>query len=447
MPFSPLLALYRLAWEPALLAVRAASGAEAIYRSVTGRALWPGRWQLRERLCYGNPQVTSEPETGNAASAIWMHAASLGECKGLGAVAERLSARLESQGLPARFVLTANTVEGRNHLAAHAAGRWAVRLAPLDHPRVVRGFLKAYRVSTLILFEVELWPHFIRETKRALETKRGLGTKRPGRVLWISAQCTRSASRLRAVLPRIDWIQAQSEEDARALRRLGARPEEGRVETGADLRGLHYLGDLLAPAPRQGQRIPWESRAGIALVSLHADELGAIVPALRKIPAAIPVFIFPRKLDELPLFAAALEGLGFSLRSRDADSAPLLLRPRLPLRQIVDAFGLVDETLRRCRVAVLGGSFAPHGGHNLWEPLKAGLSMQIGPHHEGQKYLVEKLATAQLLRTTSGSPDAAEWITLHDAPDPGEACLRFAEEEGALLDQSLESVGRHLSIS
>ncbi|MCD6023532.1 MAG: 3-deoxy-D-manno-octulosonic acid transferase [Fibrobacteria bacterium] len=405
MRFSLLLALYRLAWEPALMAARALASLE----KASGRDLWPRRWRLAERLeADGNPGNT----VSNTNVTLWMHAASLGESKGLWA-----AARFLAEDRPDRsFVLTTNTVEGLDFLrarvrAAGAPARWSVALAPLDHPRVVRKFLDRHGVRALVLFEGELWPHFVGETKRAGKP-----------VLWISALAPRAPRILRPVLQGLDWTLAQTEAGAARIRRAGARA----VETGADLRGLHYLGER----PQRAPEIP-DARAGIALVSLHADELRAILPALAGPLGNIPLFVFPRKLDSLPAFRAALEPLGFTLRSADSRAA----------RQIVDAFGLVGETLDRCRAAVIGGSFAPHGGHNLWEPLAAGVSMAIGPWHAGQDYLVKKLAAAGLLKICPHAPDLA---ALHARPDSRTACRQFVETEERSLRAGLETLRTRL---
>ena len=388
------LLLYRIAWEPALLLVRALAAVEKI----AGGKLWPTRWQLTERLNgvekRGNLYVTHLLKPG-----IWMHAASLGECKGLWAVAQALA---EDKALT--FVLTSNTVDGKTFLsnkirATGMEARVQARLAPLDHPREVRRFLRHDNIGALVLFEMELWPHFIGETKRA---------QKP--VLWISALLNaRAARRFKPVLQQIDWVLTQ--------------------EDGGDLRGLHYLEEYRAH-PR-----PAATRAGIALVSIHADELGAITPALQAVHGDYPLFVFPRKMESLPAFRAALEPLGFELRSTNSRAA----------RQIVDAFGLVGETLSQCRVAVIGGSFAPHGGHNLWEPLTAGVSMVIGPWHESQQYLVGKLTAANLLSVVTSVPDLDR---LHDsftkAPPEGLSRL-FIKKEQSLLNVSLEMLRKRLA--
>jgi 3-deoxy-D-manno-octulosonic-acid transferase len=401
---NPALALYRAAWEPALALLRAMAAAERLF----GGTPWPARWRPSERLEL--PRLAPGPR-------LWLHAASLGECKGLWAFARTLSS------LPCGFVLTANTVEARDFLRARAAAaedpaRWHARLAPPDHPRSVRRFLEACGARGLVLFEVELWPNFIRESRRA-------GVP----VFWISARLTRRAERRygvlrsawRGLLRDLAWTQAHGAREAEALKKSGCEP----VEVGGDLRGLAYLD----AAPRDPGPREVAARAGFAFVSFHADELGA----LKRLVANTrePVYVLPRKPGEFARFASELAPLGFEPVSKNPGAT----------RQIVDVFGRTREILARVRGAVVGGSFAGHGGHNLWEPLAAGVPAAIGPRHESQEYLAARLHAQGLLRVVKRIPgDGVEALfPRSSAPDAPLALENAAARERALLRAAAEA--------
>jgi 3-deoxy-D-manno-octulosonic-acid transferase len=355
-----------------------------------------------------------------------MHAASLGECKGLWALARAL----RDQG--ADFVLTANTALGLDFLRAEIARdpeaapgtRIRAEIAPLDHPCIARKFLATHQARALVIFEVELWPHWLLAARRA-------GVP----VLWVSARWNARARRrygrfpaaARRVLGSVAWMQAQSEEDADALRRAGC----ARVEVGGDLRGLQYRDAFATVAtPR-----PARARNGIAFVSFHARELPALVPMARGADNENPLIVFPRKVGEFPAFLSALAPLGFVAHSRD---------PRAPCR-VVDAFGLVGETLLDVRGAVVGGSFAdaePIGGHNLWEPLLAGCRVAIGPHHANQAWLAERLRAAGLLRVIRG---AAEWRAFLAEDAPSDAEVAAAREACRALENPVARLRERLA--
>ncbi len=377
-----ILGLYRAAWEPALWAIRLCAGLE----SIMGGKLLPARWHLSDRL-------TERMDTGSAnvdaPKTLWLHAASLGECKGLWAFAQTLRA-----GIPAdtHILLTCNTTTGLDFLRAqirsqtgigNASNTLDARLAPLDHPRLAKQFLRNHNVRALVLFEVELWPHWI-----------FAAGKKDVPVFWISARLTARARRryagsasgnslraaaLRRVLGKIRWIQTQTLDDADVLRALGGR----NVETGADLRGLYYL--QIRKQGHAATRAEDAARRGTAFVSLHADELTALLPKITAAGTELPIRIFPRKQNERSSFVKALAPHGFVLYSQAPDAT----------RVIVDSFGRVTETLAQARIAVIGGSYGKNdriGGHNLWEPLLAGARIEIGPHHDNQKYLADKIA-------------------------------------------------------
>jgi 3-deoxy-D-manno-octulosonic-acid transferase len=368
-----LLWLYRAAWEPLLGVARL--------------------FAAPERLCADLPDHPQQKGGGS----LWLHAASLGECKGLWAFAQTLW----SADPRVRLVFTTNTTTGLDFLREklmlapenHERAGNVARLAPLDHPRVAARLLRAHDIRALVLFEVELWPHWIFAARSA-------GVP----VFWISARVTQRARRryagnrffaaaLRRVLGGVVWAQAQAGEEAAQLRAWGI----SHVETGGDLRGLHYL-DSQKPAHTRAANRPEKPRLGIAFVSLHAEELPAIVPGIAEARADEPILIFPRKMKELPAFRKALEPLGFSLHSEQPDA------PRI----IVDSFGLVGKALMTARVAVIGGSFPAHdriGGHNLWEPLLADAPMVIGPRHDNQSYLARRLTDARLLRVARNTAE------------------------------------------
>ena len=399
---SPALWIYRATWESVLILANALAGLK----------LFP-RWRLTERLGRKWKSPSGQP-------AIWMHAASLGECKGLWALAQSL------QDLPVSFVLTANTTAGLEFLSRQIKSskkphRWQATLAPFDHPRIVQRFLDYFQIKTLLLFEVELWPNFILNSR-----------KNAIPVLWVSARLTPKArlryvkfpGAMRFVLGALEWVQAQSEEEADVLRHWGCKS----VEVGADLRGLHYPNTLAPVTETQN----WNQREGIAFLSLHGSEIPHLISALESEGKDSSIFVFPRKLEELTRFQNALEPLGFALHS---------IHPKSRLL-IVDSFGKVGEFLKCCHTAVIGGSFAPRGGHNLWEPLTAGVAMIVGPRHWNQDYLVHKLVVSGLLKI-SNTPLNGETLRKLEI-DPGSVCRDFIENEKTLLYGAVNQIRARL---
>lgn len=396
--------VYRIAWESALWLAKILACLNFFF---------PKHWRMADRLGCSWPEA-------NPAPAIWMHAASLGECKGLWALAQAL------RDSSASFVLTTNTTTGLGFLSEQIKSRedpkrWSTVLAPLDHPHIVQRFLKHFQIKTLLLFEVELWPHLILTTR-----------KNEIPVFWVSARLTPKARHryakfpgaMRNVLEALTWTQAQTGEEAKTLEGWGCRF----VEVGGDLRGLHYLN---ASVPKKGTRI-WNERNGIGFLSLHAAELPYMLSAIESLSKDTPLFVFPRKMKERIHFQKTLEPLGFTLHSQHPKNGLL----------IVDSFGKVTEFLEHCHTAVIGGSFVPCGGHNLWEPLAVGTSMVIGPHHWNQDYLIRKMEERGLLHISTG-PLSAEILRKPNV-DPGGVCKEFIENEKTLLSAAANQIKARL---
>src|SRR5690606_8266622 len=135
---------------------------------------WPASWRLAERTTVDLPTEPPRSQrddrdrttTTRVTSTYWLHAASLGECKGLWAFAQRLRAAADAasdtssgaRGRDVRILLTANTSTGLDFLQREIARlesplhrrAFRARLAPLDHPRLTHAFLAVHAIRALV---------------------------------------------------------------------------------------------------------------------------------------------------------------------------------------------------------------------------------------------------------------------------------------------------------
>jgi 3-deoxy-D-manno-octulosonic-acid transferase len=365
----------------------------------------PRNWRVTERLDADSPWEASRRP-------LWLHCASLGEAKGLWALARALPPE-------APLLLTAATAEGADYLARQCAAAGETRrarIAPLDHPGLMDAFLTGAGIRGLCLYEVELWP-------RALEACARHGLP----VALIAGRLTPQALRryrrfggaaLR-LLDRLAWIESQSEGDGQRFSAATAAP----VLAGGDYKALAFLpGPVLRETPR----------TGFAFVSLHLAELRRLLPILPVLQAGNDLLVFPRRAGEIEAFAAALGPLGFARASGGSASRHIL----------VDGFGQVMARLPHCHTAFVGGSLIPRGCHNLWEPLAAGCRILFGPYHQHQKAMAESLLARGLAEVVA---DAAAFASLLD-PVPGhaEACAIFARERCEALEAALDACRKRI---
>ncbi|MEO6098134.1 MAG: glycosyltransferase N-terminal domain-containing protein [Fibrobacteria bacterium] len=452
------LGLYRRAWILALPLIKCLILLDRGARAVLALGFLPVAWRVPERLGmdpgrnfgldwgwgWGRDRIASsegaDGERRAVRGALWLHCASLGEAKGLWALADSLD------GI-GNMILTATTGEGAAYLAQRAASRdidgrlIRVAMAPLDHPGIIRRFLAAHGVIGLCLYEVELWPNTLAVCKAEGLPVCLVSGRLTDKAARTYRRCGGAGARL---LDGLAWIQAQSPIDAERFAAL-TRTE---ILIGSDFKAAHYLRPALRPAEthagttasggshqalkdaKNPEQVPERTR--FAFVSLHLKELDLLQPGLPELMRRTDLIIFPRKLGELNGFRARLEPKGFFLHSRDPGARYLL----------VDSMGLIADRLPECHSALVGGSLIPLGCHNLWEPLIAGLRIHFGPYYAHQEFLAEREIAAGIAEVLA---DPVRIGTLA-FPGPGtpETCRRLVENLRHGLDSALAEGRRRI---
>lgn len=354
-----------------------------------GLYLW-ARWRharFREALPHrlgrtrGLPPPPSRPP-------LWLHGVSLGEVRTLQPLVQAWHT-----AHPACPILisssTATGLDAARSLYPHAS----VTPFPLDTPPAVNALLEYWRPGCVALLETELWPNFFWACARrqlplcvvsgriSARTLRGTGVLGP---VW------------RAVLGAGATFAMQTAEDAQRIQTLGAP---------ADC--VQVLGDLkwegVSPAtPDAGAR--WRATWGVPaeeplLVwgSTHASEERLAARVWHELRAAWPrlrLVVVPRHPERFDAAAVEASGPGVTLRRHSAGPTgdwDVL---------VVDAVGTLTATYPAATVAVMGGTFAPVGGHNVLEPLAAGAPTLVGPHTQHIRRVVEAARAADAVVCT-----------------------------------------------
>ncbi len=115
---------------------------------------------LRERLGLSTGPLDKLP--ADRAGAVWIHAVSVGELLSGIALAKRLK-----EAYPHRpLVVSTTTITGQSLARERMQFADAVFYFPLDWSFCVRRVLLAVRPSLIVVLETEIWPNFLRETRR-----------------------------------------------------------------------------------------------------------------------------------------------------------------------------------------------------------------------------------------------------------------------------------------
>lgn len=358
--------------------------------------LW--RWWLGRRLAQGKETLTSLDQrwmrhapARPSGPLVWGHAVGVGEALALAGLLKRI----QEQRPDAHFLITTTARTSGEALARQQLGpRFAHWFAPVDTPSNVAKFLDHWQPDLALWCEMDLWPALIEATARR-GTPHVLVNARLGAA---SAAKRRWGRALYApLLAGFDAVWAQNAETAEHLQALGA--QQDRVEITGTIKAM-----VPPPAADADELQRWQAalqgRMVWVLASSHAgeEELALAAHALLRLqyPQALLV-LAPRDAGRGPL-VAALCGEATPLRSRGA-----MLPTDAPC-YVADTMGELGLWYRLSRVAMVGGSWVPVGGHNPYEATTLGNTVLHGPlvHNFSESYAD---LDAQGLSVLASSPE------------------------------------------
>ena len=330
------------------------------------RLWWRGRQEPAYRRAWGERLgAATGPQLQGR---LWLHAVSLGETLAAKALVDAL--RAQEPGL--HLLLTHGTATGREAGRALMQDGDAQVWLPYDTPGATRRFLRAHRPVAGVLMETEVWPNLL-AAARACSVPMVLANAR------LSERSLNKGLRFTALMqPAVaafTRVLAQTEADARRLRHMGAAP-------------VDVLGNLkfdMAPNTAQlesGQR--WRTAAGRAVVLAAITREGEEQPLLqawRELPAPRPLLLLvPRHPQRFAEVAGLVLAAGLSLARRSTWAVQPPAQAAAADVWLGDSLGEMALYYGMADVALLGGSFAPLGGHNLIEAAACGCPLLMGPH-------------------------------------------------------------------
>lgn len=364
------------------------------------RALWRGerRHDLAERLGQGGTRVD-----------LWLHGASLGELASARWLVQALLAARPGLTL----LVTANTVTGRQLVRNWGFAGVTARLAPLDLGFALRGYLGRCQPRALISLEAEFWP-----LRFALCAARGMP------ILLLGARMSdRSFRRWQnrpalaaAMLQAVRLASAQDAASRLHLRELGL--SEAVTLPDLDLKAQAIVDLPPIATPPRADRAPW-----LLAASTHEGEEALILRAFCLQSRFTHLILAPRHPTRAPEIAALLRSVGCQFDQRSMGAEP----GGTPV-YLADTLGEMDRWYASCGAVVIGGSFAPRGGHTPWEPARFGTAMLHGPNTQN---FADPFA--ELDATGGALPVMPESLAIHLAGLDGPAQDGLAAAATAIL--------------
>jgi len=345
---------------------------------------------FRQRLGWRIPAVPP------GARPVWVHAVSVGEVL----AARPVVAAIQQVRPEVPVVLSTVTLTGQALARKEFPTAAAVFYFPFDWHFCVARFLSSINPRAVLLVEKELWPNFLDACSR-----RGVPVFLVnGR---ISEQSFNRYRRIRSftarMLRQLRVIAAQTDEDRKRFLQLGAGEDQVRVTGNVKF-------DFQCPSLEEKSDVLEKIRSSLAVSadtpvvvvgSTMKGEEPLFIEAFRQVGESIPdakLILAPRHPERFNEVAQLLKrsSISFLRRTGLCDNSDGHARVLL-----LDSIGELRAVYSLATVAVVGGSFLPHGGHNLLEPAAFGKAIVFGPEMSNFTEMARLFVREQAARQTN----------------------------------------------
>jgi 3-deoxy-D-manno-octulosonic-acid transferase len=264
---------------------------------------------------------------------------------------------------------------------------------PLDDRRGLKSFFEA-PPSVFVAMETEIWPNLFRELESRSIPICVINAR-------LSARTTGSAflPLLRRAAKRISLVAARDAESASRYSSLGGP----NVVLGGNLKAD-------APPPSalhdgwKALRAGWQGLPVLVAGNTIEGEEAAVVAAWEKAResfSGLRLIIAPRQPRRFDEVARWLDKLGLTYHRASLPFGTDLGKWRETQILLLDTMGELASAYGLGSVALVGGGWLWHGGHNPMEPLYWSVPTIIGPNYSNFEDLVKPLLEAGCLHVSS----------------------------------------------
>ncbi len=320
------------------------------------------------------------------APVVWLHAVSVGEVISAVPLVKKILQELTPN-------VVVSTVTDTGQAVARQKFQNSVRLiyVPFDLPHTVRRAVECIRPDIFIAMETELWPGVF-HTMHAYNTPVVVLNGR------ISSRSYKGYRHIRFfmkdVLSMVSLFGMQNEVYAKRIIDIGA--DESRVKVVGNLK---Y--DIESPTvvPAWAEQLPVPM---IVAGSTHEGEEEIVLAAFKRLReqfAGVVLVLAPRHPQRFDEAERLIKRAGLRCLRRS------MFRGVLPQLDVIllDSVGELAALYGAGQVAVMGGSFAPKGGHNLLEPASWGVPIVCGPHMDNFPMTGEFIQQGAAISVTADS--------------------------------------------
>ncbi len=288
--------------------------------------------------------------------AIWIHAASVGEVALIHPLVQTLAKTHP-------VVVTCFTITGYQHALNTLPDDVYIQALPIDAWPISHSFMRRCKFRLALIAETELWPETLYQTRRLgiplLQINARLSHKTLAATGW-------KRRLLQRTLGYFDAFITRHEDDIARLQAMGVDGEK-----------ISLCGNLKYAAALQHNETPKAliDRPYLLFASTHAPEEIQFAEICSRLDAPPLFVIAPRHPKRAAEIMKSLQQPGLNIRQRSRNQ-PIAADTHIYL---ADTLGEMPSLMAHARIVIMGGSFAPVGGHNILEPARLGAAIITGP--------------------------------------------------------------------
>jgi len=333
-----------------------------------------GSLKWRQRLGRGHETAGGRPVD------IWLHASSMGEVKVLSILIDRLK-KIDCN---LRLHLTVMTDSGYNKARELLDDKTSVGFLPLDYRASIRRFLQTVQPDGAVFIETEIWPNIIRTLGRR-NIPIFLANGRLSEKAYKRYRLFRSG--MKRLFTDYTYMMVQSDQDRDKFLGLGA--DQDQVEVAGNMK---FDAPIVQMPEEKKERLlqsfPFDSETKIFIAgSTRNGENEIILDSYKKLLPDFPdirLILVPRHLERVDsIIKMTVErGLEHCLYSEMAKNTKNEQNKKTGADckvLIVDKIGVLNDLYHLSDIAFVGGTLVDIGGHNILEPVWAGIPVLYGP--------------------------------------------------------------------
>jgi len=359
------------------------------------------RGRTLKRLGFGMDKMPFHSGDGSG-KVIWIHALSVGEVTS----ALPLVKGIRRDKPDAIIVFSAATRTGA-HVAEKRIRPFVDRIiaAPFDLLFSIHRFIRQIRPDLFILIETDFWPNWLDQLR-----------KNNIPIMLVNGRISKKSFRLyhcfsfffRPVFRCFSLLSMQTRHDAEQMQRLGIAGQ--RIMTLGNLKydtASNPQDEPVTHMTPSDLNIPENSMVWIC-GSTHRGEEEIILNAYKYLKAKtenLVLIIAPRDIARSGELMRLIREKGLQAMRRTSENNP---RCRV---LVLDTIGELTLCYQMARVAFIGGSLVPKGGHNPLEPAAYGVPVLFGPHMEDFQEIARDLENCGGGATVGSASELTEAVS------------------------------------